>query len=174
MVDPDSRPVRERIERDSLLFDSGIVSHGFASFLRDYDVVIEVPTAKPDGSGSYIMGRFRYRFTHCPEAHANSTVDPETWRMSWDDLFTDYQAWEGAGAPAGYVWGVRYAAAYPGMSYVDHSASARQWTEQLNREMHEVRIETNAWVLHLVFHDLRVEQLAVGDPTTGALTDLPG
>lgn len=38
--------------------------------------------------------------------------------------------------------------------------------------MHEVRIETNAWVLRLVFHDLRVEQLAAGDPTTGALTDL--
>jgi hypothetical protein len=172
MVDADSRPVRERIEQDSLLFDSAVVSHGFAPFLRDYDVVIEVPAAKPDGSSSYIMGRFRYRFTHCPEAHANSTVDTEIWRRSWDDLFTDYQAWEAAGAPAGYVWGVRYAAAYPGMSYVALSASARQWTEQLDREMHEVRIETNAWVLRLVFHDLRVEQLAAGDPTTGALTDL--
>jgi hypothetical protein len=29
------------------LFDSAIVRHGFAPYMRDYDVIIEVPAAKP-------------------------------------------------------------------------------------------------------------------------------
>lgn len=32
--------------------------------------------------------------------------------------------------------------------------------------MHEIQIETNAYVLRLVCHDLRVDQLAADDPTT--------
>jgi hypothetical protein len=59
----------------------------------------------------------RYRFTHCPDVVAASTVGPDVWRRSWDDVFTDYEAWELAGAPDGYVWGVWWADAYPGMSY---------------------------------------------------------
>lgn len=164
--------VRERIARDERFLDSAIVAHGFAPFLRDYDVTIEVPAARPDGGDSYVLGRYRYRFTHCQEAHATTTVAPETWRVSWDDVFTNRARWEAAGTPAGYVWGVGHADAYPGLVYVGDSATARGWTRQLGHEMHEVRIETNAWTLQLVFHDLRVQQLAVGDPATGMLTDL--
>jgi len=35
--------------------------------------------------------------------------------------------------------------------------------------MHEVTVETNTFVLRLVCHDLRIEQLAVGDPVTRTL-----
>jgi hypothetical protein len=107
--------LRERIEADDLFFDSAIVSHGFTDYLRDYDVVIDVPAALPpevpigDTAGSYIAGRYRYRFTHCPEARVASTVGDEAWRCSWDDVFTDYQAWEAAGNPEGFVWGVNWA-----------------------------------------------------------------
>jgi hypothetical protein len=41
------------------------LADGFAPFLLDYDVVTEVPAAKPDGTVSYVLGRCRYRFTHC-------------------------------------------------------------------------------------------------------------
>lgn len=172
MEDRPPKTVLERIQQDDLLVDSAVVSHGFAPFLRDYDVVIEVPAAKPDGTGSYIEGRYRYRFTHCPEAIVRSSVTPDAWRESWDDRFTDYEAWERAGAPNGFVWGVRWADAYPGMSYVDSSERARRWTEEFGHEMHEVRIETNTWVLHIVFHGLHVDRLSVGDPATGTLQDV--
>jgi|SRR4051812_10135839 hypothetical protein len=162
--------VRARVEQDSMLFDSAVVAHGFAPFLRDYDVVVEVPAAKPDGSGSYISGRYRYRFSHCPEAIATSAVAPNSW--AWDDAFTDMSAWEAAGAPGGFVWGVRYADAYPGMSYAEASDRARHWSQVLGHTMHEVLIETNVWLLRLVFHDFHVAQLAVGDPVTGELTDV--
>jgi hypothetical protein len=43
----------------------------------------------------------------------------ETWRWSWDDLFIDYETCERAGNPEGFVWGVNWADAYPGLEYVD-------------------------------------------------------
>jgi len=164
--------VKDRIQQDVLFLDSAIESHGFTSFLRDYDVIIDVPAAKPNGAGSYIRGRYRYRFTHCAEAIARTTVTPKAWQESWDDLFTSYQAWERAGNPSGYVWGVEYADAYPGISYAANSDRARHWTKLLSHEMHEARIESNALVLELVFHDLRVDQLAVGDPDSETLNPL--
>jgi hypothetical protein len=33
------------------LIDSAIVRHGFTRYMRDYDVIVEVPAAKPDGGG---------------------------------------------------------------------------------------------------------------------------
>lgn len=169
--------LRALVESDELLFDSAIVSHGYAPYLRDYDIVVEVPAALPPGvpmrgSGSYIMGRYRYRFTHCPECHVTTAVGDETWRRSWDDVFTDYAAWEAAGNPEGFVWGVNWADAYPGFSYVSDSALASSWTERMGREMHEIVVETNTFVLRLVAADLVIEQLAVGDPLTGELSPI--
>ncbi len=121
---------RERIDGDELLFDSVIVAHGYAPHLRDYDVVIDVPAALPPGVpigdtvGSYIMGRYRYRFTHCPEAHVTSSVDDDSWRVSWDDVFIDFKEWEAANNPEGVVWGLKFADAYPGLSYVSESSLA--------------------------------------------------
>jgi hypothetical protein len=170
--------LRERIEADDRFLDSAIVSHGFTHYLRDYDVVIEVPAALPpevpigDTTGSYIEGRYRYRFTHCPEARVTTAVGDESWRHSWDDVFTDYQAWEAAGNPEGFVWGVKWADAYPGLSYVEDGSLAASWAERLAHEMHELVIETNTFALRLVCHDLRVDQLAVGDPWTRELTPI--
>jgi hypothetical protein len=165
--------LKNRIEQDDLFMDSGVHSHGFAPHLRDYDVVIEVPAAKLDGSAtSYIEGRYLYRFTHCPEVHVTSVMQGDTWQKAWEDLFIDYEEWERAGAPPGFVWGVRFADAYPGLSYVSDSKLAASWSERLNREMHEICIETNVFLLRLVCYDLRVERLAVGDPITGELTDV--
>lgn len=174
MSQPGGPTIAERIEQDDLFLDSAIDSHGFTPFLRDYDVIIDVPAPKPDGPGSYIYGRYRYRFTHCAEAIARTTVTPHAWKDSWDDLFTDYGAWEAAGNPAGYVWRVNWALAYPGLSYIHGSEHARRWTELLGHDMHHVRIESNALALDLVFHDLQLDQLAVGDPATGTLTPITG
>ena len=145
--------VRARIEQDDLLLDSAIVSHGFAPHLRDYHVLLETRHQ-----------RYLYRFTHCPEAWVVTEVTDEAWRCSWDEHFTDYEAWERAGAPEGFVWGVCWADAYPGISYVDGSKRARRWSERLAHEMHEAAIETNTFRLGLVFHDLVVEQVGHGEP----------
>lgn len=170
--------LRERIEADDRFFDSAVMSHGFTEYLRDYDVVIDVPAALPpevprgDTTGSYIEGRYRYRFTHCPEVRVTSKVRDEVWQCSWDDVFTDYEDWEAAGSPEGFLWGVNWAEAYPGLSYVADSPLAASWAERLAHEMHEVVVETNTFAVRLVCHDLRIDQLAVGDPRTRELKPL--
>jgi hypothetical protein len=175
-----ARSVAKRIEQDMLFDDSAIVSAGFApERIRDYDVIIDVPGALPDlpenrvvGNlvGSFIAGRYRYRFTHCVTAIAQTALGPVAWRQSWSDLFTDREAWERAGSPDGFVWD--FVETYPGMSYVKKSRRAKDWTKQLGHDMHEVRIEANLVVIELVFHDLLVDQLAVGDPATRTLRPL--
>jgi hypothetical protein len=169
--------VRARIEGDELFLDSGIVSHGYAPNLRDYEIVIDVAAALPAGvpmrnNGSYIMGRYQYRFTHCPECRVLTSVADAVWRVSWDDVFVDYATWEAAGHPDGFVWGVNWALAYPGLTYVADSPLAASWSERLEHEMHEVEVETNTFTLRLVAADLVVRRLSVGDPVTGELTNV--
>ena len=43
------------------------------------------------------------------------------------------------------------------------------WSEQLGKPMHAVQLETNAYLLDLICHDLQIDQLAVGDPQTDEL-----
>jgi hypothetical protein len=151
------------------IFDSAVMRHGFTAYMRDYDVVIEVPALRPDGNGSYVEGRYRYRFTHCVDVAVKTKVPPDAWRQSWSDVFIDYPAWQKAGEPSGFVWGVEWAEAYPGVEYVEPSDSAAAWTEKVGKPMHALRIETNAYLIDLVCHDLVVTPLAVGDPRTGDL-----
>ena len=108
-------------------------------------------------------GRYRYLFTHCVIAEYETLVQKETWPISWDDLFIDYDIWEKSGAPGGFVWGVCWASAYPGLEYFKNSERAGLWATQLGHEMHEVSIETNAYMLRLIFHEVRV--VKVGDDT---------
>jgi hypothetical protein len=163
--------LKERIEQDELFLDSSIVSHGYASYNRDYDIVIEVPASSPIGSGSYWEGRYRYRFTHCPEVRVTTAlpIDEDASIWEWDDDFIDYEAWQRVGEPpsAAPWWACHFA--YPGLSHVADSALAESWSTRLGREMHEVCVESNVHELRLVCHELEVWRLAVGDPLTGEL-----
>ena len=150
--------------RAELFFDSAIVEHRFVPYLRDYDVLIDVPAARPNGRGSYIEGRYRYRFTHCPIAQVATAVRDEVWRVSWADLFTDYGAWERAGTPDGYVWGVCYSEAYPGLTYIADSRLAREWSARFGYPMHEVQIETNGHNLTIVFSRCKDLEDSAGQP----------
>jgi hypothetical protein len=134
------------------LFDSAIVRHGFAPFFRDYDLVACIKEHQ-----------FLYRFSHCTAAWITTAVADSLWRESWDDIYIDHAAWERAGAPSGYVWGVYYLLAYPGATYVENSELASDWSRKLGKQMHEVRIETNGHDIGLIFHDLSVRELREGD-----------
>ena len=152
------------------LFDNAIVRHGFAPYMRDYELEVVASAAIPGEPRSYQEGRYRYVFTHCVMVRMETAVRDPVWAESWGDVFTDYAAWEAAGSPEGYVWGVNDMAAYPGATYLPESPRAAEWSQRLGRRMHEVRIETNAHNLELIFHGVRVQRVARGDPTTGTLT----
>jgi hypothetical protein len=137
------------------LIDVAVLHHGFAPFMRDYDVIAEIDDAIGTGSGIY-----RYRFTHCTEAHVTTLVSDDTWRQSWDDLFTDYERWTESDSPDGFVWGVCWSMANPGLTYHGDSPSAQEWSARVQQPMYEVTIETQVYCLKLIFHDVIIQQVS--------------
>jgi len=154
--------VREKLEQGPM-FDMAIVGHGFTPYMRDYDVLVDVVGPEPSGSGSQVIGRCRYRFTHCVLAEVTTAVQDDVWRKSWQHTFIDYEDWLVSGEPDGYVWGVQWMNAYPGLTYLSDSAAAREWSERLASPMHEVFIETNAHNIRLIFHDVEITWLSQND-----------
>jgi len=52
------------------------------------------------------------------------------------------------------VWGADWSNAYPGLSIPDQSDLADHWTRRLGKEMVEVGLETDRFLLRLVFHSV--------------------
>ena len=76
----------------ALLFDNSIVQHGYAPYLRDYDVIVDVYAASPNQNyTSYVEGRYRYRFTHCVFAQISTSLSDHVWIESWSDKFIDFK-----------------------------------------------------------------------------------
>lgn len=150
--------VKERLAEYGDFIDVGILSHGFAPHLRDYDVMFEALWGEKKWGDA--KGTYRLRFSHCPEATILTRVPDAGWKRAREDVFIDYGQWVAAGEPDGFVWGVCWSMAYPGLNYIDDSLRARQWSERLERPMHEVTIETEAFQLRLVFHEFTVTKLS--------------
>lgn len=103
-------------------------------------------------------------------AQVTTNVADETYSQSWGEEFTDFEVWEQSGKPDGYVWGACWSNAYPGLTYIDSSPEAQQWSERLKHPMHEVTIETNCQMFRLIFHDVHIQQVATGNPHTDEMT----
>lgn len=131
-------------------FDQAVVEHGFLRYNRDYRVVAEIAGQRFPGANVEILARYTLVFRGCVEVYYRSNLQ----NLDLDDVYIDFQRWEKAGQPAGFVWGVNYADAYPGARYVDASERAASWQQALGRTMHEVMIETNTYNLALVFAEL--------------------
>jgi hypothetical protein len=138
------------------IFDQALVFHGFADYLRDYELYVHV-TADPR-TGIHPK-HLRYRFKHCVRASATTALSPQIWRDSLDERLIDYD--HGVGLD-GYVWGVKFQVLYPGLSLVEDSADARQWSADLGLPFHEATIETNGHNVTLVFADLAVDVVEPG------------
>ncbi len=144
--------VRERLE-EFPIFDVAIFEHGFTRYLRDYELVTEA------GWTGDLGGQYHYLFTHCVAFSYETRVRDDVWPNSWSDVFIDYQRWLEAGEPGGYVWGTNWALAYPGWEYIEDSEAAKGWSERLGKSMHEVLIETNAYAMRVVFHDVEITKV---------------
>jgi hypothetical protein len=132
--------------------DFAVLDHGFAPYGRDYNLIIE-------HSGIHQPGRHRLLFTHVVELSVRSEVRDSVWSHSWEDVFTDYAAWEAAGAPDGYVWGCNWSLAYPGIEAVVPSSKAAMWTDRVQHPMHEITLTTDRFRIELVFHSLLTEKI---------------
>jgi len=138
------------------VFDQAIVFHGFADFMRDYDVVI---CATADPRTGIQPDHLLYRFRHCVRATVTTAVRPDVWPNSLDDRLTDYE--QGVEMD-GYVWGVKWQCLYPGMRLIEDSAEAAEWSEKIDLSLYEALIETNGHNINLVFSGLDVRTLEPG------------
>jgi hypothetical protein len=138
------------------VFDQAIVFHGFADYMRDYEIFIY---AAADPRTGIQPAHLRYRFTHCVRATVTTALSPEIWRRSLDERLIDRE--QGRDLD-GYVWGVKWQALYPGMKLLPASAEAGRWSRELGVPFREAVIETNGHNLCLVFSDLVVETVAPG------------
>ncbi|WP_149179890.1 hypothetical protein [Streptomyces sp. TRM49041] len=138
-------------------FDHAVVHHGFTDYMRDYQVVIH---ATADPRTGIEPAYLRYLFRYCVEARCETTLSSETWRASLDDRLIEGET--GDAGLDGYVWGVKWHALYPGARLLPQSDTAGRWRQAVGVDFHEVRIDTNAHRLTLVFSDLRVSEVPVG------------
>jgi hypothetical protein len=138
------------------VFDQAIVFHGFADYMRDYDVIVY---ATADPRTGIAPEHSRYRFKNCVRATATSAVTAQIWRKSLDERLVDYD--QGVDLD-GYVWDVRWQLLYPGMRLVEDSTEAARWTSDLDLQFHEALIETNGHNISLVFSDLSVRAVDAG------------
>lgn len=133
-------------------FDQALLRHGFVDYMRDYELIIHT-TADP--ATRIEPTQLRYLFRYCVQANCTTTVPAKIWRDSLDDRLINYDT--GIDLD-GYVWGVNRQLLYPGATLITDSPTAHQWTKTIGIDFHEVRIQTNAHDLTLVFSDLHVQE----------------
>jgi hypothetical protein len=134
------------------IFDHAVVYHGYANYMRDYEVIVY---ATADPRTGIAPTHLRCLFRYCVEARCETSVPAETWRVSLDDRLIGHETGTDLD---GYVWGVKWHGLYPGAKLLPESEATRRWSTALGVDVHEVRIETNAHNLTLLFSDLQVSE----------------
>jgi len=133
--------------------DFGVMDHAFVEHGRDYSFLIEASMGKDPG-------RHQLQFTHVTDLTYTTAVANDVWVQSWGEEFVVYQSWLEAGEPDGYVWGTCWSMAWPGMSAVEPSSKADEWSRRLGKPMYEAKIQTDRFCITLVFHSLRTRKIS--------------
>ncbi len=133
------------------VFDNALLFHAYKKYIRDHELLVEVHVGPAD------LRTYSYLFKYCVEADIRTSVAEHVYKQSLDDRLTNYDSGKDLD---GYVWGVNWSLMYPGWTLATSSERANRWTERLGIEFHEVRIETNAYTMTLVFSDLAVAKLS--------------
>lgn len=133
---------------------AAVVAHGFTDYMRDYEIHVVGRNGPP------FDDVHRYLFVGCVEAIVRSNVDPETFGQSIGDEFVyagpDYPD---KPEPNGFIWGVRYSTAHWGFILKKDSSRASEWSTSTKLAMSEITLSTEAFVIDLIFFDLRYEFL---------------
>lgn len=136
--------------------DHALLHHGFTPYTRDYEVVVGTSSDPRSGIPPAVL---RYLFRYCVEASVESDLPGEIWRRSLDERLIRYETGKDLD---GFVWGVGEQALYPGLALVSPSGRTARWAAAIGIDFSEVRIETNAQTITLVFGDLEVTEVPEG------------
>jgi hypothetical protein len=79
------------------------------------------------------------------------------------------------GRADGYVWGSNWSLAYPGVTLVEDSTLAESWSGRIGRPFHEITLETDRFLIRLIFHNVHHRKLSGSTQTiSGVIIPLPG
>jgi hypothetical protein len=129
------------------LYDISVLRHGFTRYNRDYDFLIDM---QPLNKRISIL-----RFKHVYRLKYKSALAIDVLKDSLDDGLIDFQVSKEHNL-TGHVWGANYALAYPGFSVVGESQEAKELSEMLGVQMHEVLFETNVYEIRFLAHDFEL------------------
>ena len=143
------------------LFDHALVYHGYADYMRDYELVVAMPGAAGDAGctrGEPTQAYRRYLFRICPRVVVTSTVGQDVWPKSLDERLLQAESPHGGA----YAWGVRWQVLYPGAGRLETNRETKRWSSRLGVPFYEVTLEGNCHELQLLFSDLTVADLEAG------------
>jgi hypothetical protein len=143
-----AHPLREALNEWLPQVDFAVLSHGFAPHGRDYVFVLQA------------RGTYELVLSHVVELQYQTRVRDDVWPMSWDDTFLDYELWEAAGAPDGYVWGTNWSMAEADLTTPEEDPQADAWALRLAKPMFAFGLETDRFRLSLIFHSARYRKLS--------------
>lgn len=145
-------------------FASSHVPHGFGRNMQNYEIELSRGSTSPHGRGWYLEGRYRFVFTNCVSARAE-TISDEVWPQ-WSTLSDSVHETPDERDQERLI----DMEVMPRPRHLAGSPRAAEWSERLHRPMHEVTLELKTHDLRLIFHDIQVYRVAHGNPTTGTLT----
>jgi hypothetical protein len=157
--------VREYLESEDF-FDAAILRHGFTDYMRDYEIIVGARNGPPD------TDIHKYQFIGCVEVAYQTAMDGRFGQSLSDDFVLSGPEFPRKQNAPGFAWGTRYAAAYPGLKYVENGERAQYWSRRVGRKMHEVTIGTSVFTLRLVFADVRYSFLG-HEPNVKIQQDYP-
>ena len=144
--------VKELLEQEDF-FDAAVLRHGFTDYMRDYEIIVAARNGPPNTDVQ------KYQFVGCVEAHYQTELGHGFTRSLSDEHVYSGPAYPDKEEPCGFIWGVRFAESYPGLTYVENGERAQHWSEVLERKMHEVFLERKAYNLRFVLADGRYTYL---------------
>jgi len=147
-------------------YDAAIVRHGFTDYIRDYEIIVAGRNGPP------MTDVHKFQFIGCVEAHYQTKLREVFARSLPDEFVYSGPDYPDKDDPYGFIWGVRFADAYPGLAYLENGERAEYWSHLMGRKMHEITVETNAYLLRLVFADVRYAFLG-HEPEVVLQKDMP-
>ena len=141
--------IKDKLEEFDL-FDQSIIRHGSLDNVRDYEIIGYLCGADLDAEVQYI-------FKGCIQADYKIKL-ADTKHFSMDDRLLDLQRQNEPDFPKAFIWGAGVVV-YPGWTLTQDTDELKQLEKNYGVTFSKISIDTNAYSLTLVFHDIETKVL---------------
>lgn len=141
--------IKEKLEEFDL-FDQAIIRHGSLDNVRDYEIIGYLSCADLDAEVQYI-------FKGCIQSdYKIKLVDPK--HFSMDERLLDLTRQDEPDYPKAFIWAAGVMV-YPGWTLAQGTDELKQLEKNYGVSFSKISIDTNAYSLTLVFHDVETKVL---------------